>query len=110
MAPKYIETPQFFDFETDQANQVNFTLPRPAKRRLNKLKVRTFRLIQSESDIESFSSVSYKSCRSHQSDKKPTNFKMRSKSDIVIGNNIYHNEESLSDWDKHSEFLDMVYV
>lgn len=35
---------------------------------------------------------------------------MRSKSDIVIGNNIYHDDQSISDWAKHSEFLDMVYV
>jgi hypothetical protein len=40
----------------------------------------------------------------------PTYYKMRSKSDIVIGTNIYQDEESISDWAKHSEFLDMVYV
>ena len=35
---------------------------------------------------------------------------MRSKSDIVIGNNVFKDDGSFSDWAKHSEFLDMVYV
>lgn len=109
-ALKYIQTPKFVDTDLDQINTVNFTLPRPAKRRLNKGRVRTFRLIGGESDIDSFSSASYKSCRSSQSQQKPTNFKMRSKSDIVIGTNIYQDEESISDWAKHSEFFDLVYV
>jgi hypothetical protein len=72
--------------------------------------VRTFILNGGESDIESFSSASYKSCHSQQSNRNQNNSKMRSKSDIVIGANIFKDEESFSDFAKHSEFLDMVYV
>lgn len=63
-----------------------------------------------EFDIDSFSSQSYKSFFSENSDLPILKYKLRSKSDIVIGTNLFEKRETLSDSIKQSEFNDLIHV
>lgn len=108
-ALKYTNTPQFADNDLSliDLKPVKFVQPPIVKRKIDRRRIRAFRL-DGESDLDSLSSDSFKSCHSQNS--QPLIFKLRSKSDIVIGTHIFQAKENTSDWDKQSEFLDMVYV
>ena len=101
-ALSYVHLPLFKETgsDYDEDKPVTFALPPVVKRKLDQRRVQTFKLDREQSDIDSFSSDSFKSCHSQaESPFKIIKFRVRSKSDIVIGGNVFGDKEEISTWE-----------